>query len=194
MFPIPFNFPFRKKDGSITSIGDAMGGGSYTLPTASAETKGGVKIGSGLSMDGEVLSATGGVDVDYVHEKINFATIDDFHYYVPLSKEYVGDGQLGFEISTNPQSSAEDAMIDIFSIVYENGQVTHKNKIITLHHAGVNTYSNEWFNVAYNTPTIEWIITLRNTMYTTTGTTWATVTKHLWSATFDDIFLETSPI
>ena len=35
-------------------------GGSYTLPTASASTKGGVKIGSGLSMDGEVLSATGG--------------------------------------------------------------------------------------------------------------------------------------
>ena len=35
------------------------GGGSYTLPTASASTKGGVKIGSGLSMDGEVLSATG---------------------------------------------------------------------------------------------------------------------------------------
>ena len=31
----------------------------YTLPTASAETKGGVKVGSGLSMDGETLSATG---------------------------------------------------------------------------------------------------------------------------------------
>ena len=29
----------------------------YTLPTASADTKGGVKIGSGLSMDGDVLSA-----------------------------------------------------------------------------------------------------------------------------------------
>lgn len=38
----------------------SSGGGSYTLPTASADTKGGVKIGSGLSMDGEVLSATGG--------------------------------------------------------------------------------------------------------------------------------------
>ena len=31
----------------------------YTLPTASAETKGGVKVGSGLSMDGETLNATG---------------------------------------------------------------------------------------------------------------------------------------
>ena len=60
MFPIPFNFPFIKKNGERTTIGDAIdaggGGGSYTLPTASAETKGGVKIGSGLTMTGEVLS------------------------------------------------------------------------------------------------------------------------------------------
>lgn len=60
MFPIPFNFPFRKSNGAMTTIGDAIseGGGSYTLPTASADTKGGVKIGSGLSMSGEVLNAT----------------------------------------------------------------------------------------------------------------------------------------
>lgn len=60
MFPIRWNFPFRKKDGSISTIGDEIsagggGGGGYELPTASAETKGGVKIGSGLAMDGEVL-------------------------------------------------------------------------------------------------------------------------------------------
>lgn len=36
------------------------GGGSYTLPTASPTVKGGVKIGSGLQMDGEVLSVVGG--------------------------------------------------------------------------------------------------------------------------------------
>lgn len=54
MFPIPWNFPFRKKDGSLGKIEDL--GGSYTLPTASADTKGGVKIGSGLTMTGEVLS------------------------------------------------------------------------------------------------------------------------------------------
>lgn len=59
MFPINFNFPFRKKDGSISTIGDEInsgGGGGYELPTASAETKGGIKIGSGLSMSGEVLN------------------------------------------------------------------------------------------------------------------------------------------
>ena len=60
MFPIRWNFPFRKKDGSISTIGAEIesggGGGGYTLPTASAETKGGVKIGDGLSMNGEVLN------------------------------------------------------------------------------------------------------------------------------------------
>lgn len=60
MFPIPFNFPFIKKNGERTTIGDAInaggGGSQYTLPTASANTKGGVKIGSGLTMTGEVLS------------------------------------------------------------------------------------------------------------------------------------------
>ena len=33
--------------------------GQYTLPTASSSTKGGVKIGSGLQMNGEVLSVSG---------------------------------------------------------------------------------------------------------------------------------------
>ena len=60
MFPIPFNFPFRKANGDISTIGAEIsagggGGSSYTLPTASASTKGGVKIGEGLTMDGEVL-------------------------------------------------------------------------------------------------------------------------------------------
>ena len=63
MFPIPFNFPFRKKNGNITTIGDAIseggGGEPYVLPTASASVKGGVKIGDGLEMDGETLKTTG---------------------------------------------------------------------------------------------------------------------------------------
>lgn len=59
MFPISSNFPFIKKDGSRTTIGAAItdsGSDPYTLPTASADIKGGVKIGTGLNMDGEVLN------------------------------------------------------------------------------------------------------------------------------------------
>lgn len=63
MFPLPFNIPFRKKDGTLSTLGDELnngggGGSSYTLPTASADVKGGVKIGEGLTMDGEVLKNT----------------------------------------------------------------------------------------------------------------------------------------
>jgi hypothetical protein len=42
--------------GELTCTADA-GGSTYTLPTASGTTKGGVKIGSRLTMTGEVLSA-----------------------------------------------------------------------------------------------------------------------------------------
>jgi hypothetical protein len=38
----------------------ATGGGSYTLPTASASVLGGIKVGSGLAIASGVLSTTGG--------------------------------------------------------------------------------------------------------------------------------------
>lgn len=40
--------------------GIATGANKYTLPTASASTLGGIKVGSGLSISNGVLSATGG--------------------------------------------------------------------------------------------------------------------------------------
>ena len=47
-------------DDAIANI-DNGGGGSYTLPTASGSTLGGIKLGSGLSIDGNgVVSVTGG--------------------------------------------------------------------------------------------------------------------------------------
>ena len=52
----------------LEKVEETGGGGTpYTLPTASADTKGGVKIGTGLSMNGEVLSAdaVGASDVSY---------------------------------------------------------------------------------------------------------------------------------
>ena len=39
--------------------GESGGGGEYTLPTASASTLGGVKVGSGLTITDGVLSADG---------------------------------------------------------------------------------------------------------------------------------------
>ena len=57
MFPIPWNRAYRKRNGALSTIQNMIDGASYTLPTASSEVKGGVKIGNGLTMTGEVLSA-----------------------------------------------------------------------------------------------------------------------------------------
>lgn len=57
MFPLTSNEAYIKSTGERSTLGAVIGGGSQNLPTASADTKGCVKIGSGLKMTGEVLSA-----------------------------------------------------------------------------------------------------------------------------------------
>ena len=57
MFPLTSNEAYIKPTGERSTLGAELGGNAYTLPTAGANTKGGVKIGSGLKMTGEVLSA-----------------------------------------------------------------------------------------------------------------------------------------
>lgn len=65
---------------------------NYTLPTASDTVKGGIKVGTGLTMNGEVLSATGGgmadsVEWDNVLSKPEFATVATSGSYTDLSNK-----------------------------------------------------------------------------------------------------------
>lgn len=65
---------------------------AYELPTASATTLGGVKVGSGLSITNGVLSATGGgvadsVDWSNVQNKPNFANVATSGDYNDLSNK-----------------------------------------------------------------------------------------------------------
>ena len=66
---------------------------AYELPTASATTLGGVKVGSGLSITNGVLSATGGggvadsVDWSKVQNKPNFANVATSGDYNDLSNK-----------------------------------------------------------------------------------------------------------
>lgn len=53
-------------DGSSAKTVNIPSGSSYSLPTASATTLGGVKVGSGLAISNGVLSATGGGEADSV--------------------------------------------------------------------------------------------------------------------------------
>ena len=62
----------------------ASGGGSeYTLPTASATTKGGVKVGSGLQMSGEVLQ----VEPDTGYQLIESITVEEDVQNIIRTKE-----------------------------------------------------------------------------------------------------------
>lgn len=65
MFPIPWNKAYRKKDGTLVNIDDAMGGGGSTIPIATAETLGGIKIGSGINITAEGVASVEPVDPDY---------------------------------------------------------------------------------------------------------------------------------
>ena len=53
MFPLNNNTEYIDSDGSRSTLGQKLseGGSSYILPVANASVLGGVKIGSGLSID-----------------------------------------------------------------------------------------------------------------------------------------------
>ena len=53
------NISIDRSNGAVTINSTGGGGSAYTLPTASATTLGGVKVGSGLSINAGVLSSTG---------------------------------------------------------------------------------------------------------------------------------------
>lgn len=99
MFPIPFNFPFRKSNGNITTISAAISeGGSYELPTASANTKGGVKIGTTLEMSDETLNAKSQLPAHTIAEAGKVLTVGD-----DGSLEWDENGGAGVEILTQAE-------------------------------------------------------------------------------------------
>lgn len=191
MFPIPFNFPFIKKDGSRTTIGDAInaggGGSQYTLPTASANTKGGVKIGTGLSMNGEVLNVTGGSGgtVDKVHMRYIVENDDDFEYFAILERDYVGPGRVGYEIETESTSSSA-AKINIYSVVYDE-TIKYKTLLKELTHNDTNSYSDGTISVNYvNT---SWQVTFTDTLENIEGTDYTSPLTWQYDSTVDYVML-----
>lgn len=102
MFPIPWNKLFRKKDGSIVTIDEAIssgggGGGGYVLPTASADTKGGVKVGPGMRMTGEVLDRS-----DFIAPAYDITARPFFKDSTLQSGKYVAVA-MGVPINIKPQ-------------------------------------------------------------------------------------------
>lgn len=83
---------------------------NYNLPTASADTLGGVKVGAGLSITNGVLSATGGGTADAVewNNVLNKPT---------KVSEFTNDA--GYQNSTQVQTLINNSIADIQGISYE---------------------------------------------------------------------------
>ena len=61
MFPIPWNFPFRKKNGDVTTIGEVVGGGGSDIPSHTTADAGKVlTVGDDGSLEWNEKGAGGG--------------------------------------------------------------------------------------------------------------------------------------
>lgn len=88
---------------------------NYVLPTASAETLGGVKVGAGLKMTGDVLSATGGGTADAVAwenvigKPTNVSAFtNDAGYLTSIPDEYITETELtekGYQTSSQVETA-----------------------------------------------------------------------------------------
>lgn len=184
MLPLNSNDPYIDDNGTRSRLGDVIGSGG-DLPTASPTTKGGIKVGAGLVMDGESMKTL--LQVDTANMELLCGSDEIFDYYIPLSGHYKGPVYLGYEIKTT-DTSGNHAKVEIFSIKWAVAldKVVESELITELNTAGVKTYENDDFSLVYNN---NWILTLTSTMYDENGDTiqnasWA------YSQTVDKILLK----
>lgn len=164
MFPIPWNFPFRKKNGDITTIGDMIGGGG----------------GGG-----------GSYTPDYENEQLIIGVHEDWEYYIPMTKRYAGEGIWGYEIKTNPESSSSAAKIDLYSFIYLDGEITQKTKIKTLIHNEDKDYEDDYISITYVNS--NWRVTFSNPLYQQNGTTYTSPVTWGYGTTVDYVMLTDDP-
>ncbi len=162
MFPINWNDAFRKKDGTLVNMEDMGGGGGG-----------------------------GSFTPDYENEELIIGTVDDWQYYIPMSKRYAGSGIWGYEIKTNPESSSSTAMIDLYSLIYVDGEATQKTLIKTLVHNGDKDYSDEWISITYSGS--NWSVTFSDPLYAEDGTAYTSPVSWAYSTEVDYVMLTEDP-
>ncbi len=101
---------------------------NYELPTASADTKGGIKVGAGLAINNGVLSATGGgtadsVDWDNVQNKPEAFTPDD-HTHAQSDITGLSDALAAKAASNHSHSAADVGAIATSAKGAANGVAT----------------------------------------------------------------------
>ena len=116
------DYPYLAYASEVDTIagsgGEGGGEGSYTLPIASANTLGGVKIGSGLAIDNDgVLSSSGGGGGDDLLYVIDFIYDDDGENVYGIA--YHNNVEItGNDIDTVVNQGKVPVMFDTFKIPY----------------------------------------------------------------------------
>lgn len=88
------------------------GGSAYVLPTASADTLGGVKVGSGLSITDGVLSASGGGG-----SALNYSTTEQNTGVTWIDGKAVYQKTVPFDSSTGNESTVDLTACDIDRLI-----------------------------------------------------------------------------
>lgn len=162
MFPINWNDSFRKKDGTLVNMEDMGGGGGGSSFTP-----------------------------DYENEILVIGTVGDWKYFIPMSKEYVGSGITGYEIETNPDSTSSAAKIDIYQIIYTDGEIVYKELIKTLVHNGDKDYEDDNLSVTYIGSS--WTVTTKVPLYDVEGTAYVSPVTWSYNTTVDYVMLTEDP-
>lgn len=164
MFPLNSNMPYIKDNGTRDKLGNVIGSG-----------------GGG----GETVTP------DYENEILVVGTVDDWKYYIPMSKEYVGDGIKGYEITTDPQSSSSTAMINLYDVIYLDGEILYKKLIKRLIHNAEKDYEDDNISVTYSGSS--WVVTFSDPLYQEDGTAYTSPVTWLYNATVDYVMLLEDP-
>lgn len=185
MFPLNSNDPYINDDGSRSRLGDVIESGGE-LPTASTTTKGGIKVGNGLVMDGETMKTV--VQVDTANMKLLCGSDELFDYYIPLSGHYKGLSYLGYEIKTT-DTNGNHAKVAIYSIKWAQAldKIVESELITELNTAGVKTFENDDLTLGYNST---WNLSLKVAMYDENGDSIQTNTSWAYSQEVDKILLK----
>lgn len=129
----------------------SVSGESYTLPTASATVKGGVKIGDGLQMDGDTLSVTlqsgssgGGYIIGSNVSSVEGGFWQDIINDTPVLKLRHGDYEYNFQYDDLTfLGGASSPLVTVTPDTYVLGT------------ASVSTEGGVWYEVNNNVPTLK---------------------------------------
>ena len=166
MFPLNSNMPYIKDDGKRDKLGNVIGSGG----------------GGGSSYT-----------PDYENDRLIIGVHGVFNYYIPMSKEYLGETDDGYIIKTNPESDANDAKIDLYKIAYVDGNI-YENFVKTIHHdptKGDNTYSDDNISIYYSS---RWYVQSNVTLYNLSGVAYDNPLDWSYQTTVDYTLLLEDPV